>query len=59
MCAEDASQHVASDSGSYGAGHVGALYLQEDSPDALIAEFKAVLHQGAIEAQRAAQSDRS
>lgn len=39
--------------GSDGAGDVGALYSREDGCDALIAEFKAILHQGAIEAQRA------
>jgi len=38
--------------GSDGSGDVGALYSQEDRFDALIAEFKAVFHQGAIEAQR-------
>lgn len=39
--------------GSDGAGDAGALYSREDGCDALIAEFKAILHQGAIEAQRA------
>lgn len=39
--------------GADGAGDVGALYSQEDASDALIAEFKAIFPQQAINVQRA------
>ncbi len=39
--------------GSDEAGDVGALSLQDDGSDATIAEVKAIVHQGATEAQRA------